>query len=287
LKPAGYAALAVLLLALCGTIFSLQLVIDADKGEGAAVESFMYLPDPEHLKVASLGYEELVADLLWLKAVQNMGQRQISGLGYDWIYKALDTVTTLDPLYIAPYETGGLILTIVADKVDLSNKLLEKGVENNPDVWQLPFYLGFNYFYYLRDFPTAARYLDQAAKIDGSPGYLPMLVSRMYIQSENAAASLCFLQAMYDRTEDERVRASLLGRMDEVKTYMVVGALQKVVDEYEKRMHRRPMDIEELVRTGIIDRAPEEPNGGYFFIDKDGKVQSSKLKSHLGVYMNK
>lgn len=283
MKFGEYAALAVILLALGSALYSLQLRLDMSKGEGAA-EGFMYLPDPEHLKVASLGYDELVADLLWLKAVQNMGEFTISSQGYDWIYKALDTVTTLDPKFVQAYETGGLILTLVADKVDLSNRLFEKAALNNPDVWQFKYYLGFNHFYFMKDYPAAAKYIKQASEIPGSPKYLPMLASRLYVQADEISTSLSFLQTMYERVTDERARRFIMDRVNQLRAINTARALQKVVDEYEKINGRYPEDIAALVREGIIDRVPEEPNGGHYYIDRDGEVKSSRVRSTLGVH---
>jgi len=265
-------------------IYHVQQGIDAYKGSSAYVEEFMLLPDASEIKTASLGYESLVADLLWLKAVQHMGEREISGKGYDWIYKALDTVTTLDPKFIAPYETGGLILTIVADKTDLSNKLLEKGYAYNPDVWQLPFYLGFNYFYFMRQYKPAAKYMSIAAEMEGSPSWLPLLASRLYYQAEDPSYALEFLERMYERTDDERLRESLLKRIDLLRARAIAGELQKAVEYYEKHTGKRPATLSDLVSAGIIRAVPEEPGGGHFFIDESGRVISSTVEGSLGLH---
>ncbi len=265
-------------------VYRLQLVLDAYRGETPYVEEFMRLPDPDELKTASLGYEALTADFLWLKAIQHMGEKRISSEGYDWIYKALDAVTTLDPQFVAPYVIGGLMLTVVAEKAELSNRLLEKGYIHNPDVWQIPFYLGFNYFYFMKQYKTAARYMSIAAEMDGSPKWLPLLASRLYYQADDPVYALEFLVRMYESTDDERLKERMLVRINELKSAMAAVVLQKVVDEYGKRFGRAPTDLKELVRSGLIDRIPEEPSGGYFFIDKDGMVRSSKLTGKLGVY---
>lgn len=268
----------------CAALYGLQLRLDTYRGETPYVEEFMRLPDPEQLKTASLGYEALTADLLWLKAVQHMGEREISSQGYDWIYKALDTVTTLDPQFIAPYETGGLILTVVAEKAELSNRLLEKGYMHNPDVWQLPFYLGFNYFYFMKQYKTAAKYMSIAAELEGSPKWLPLLASRLYYQAEDPSFALEFLVRMYESTDDERLKESMLERINALKSAMAARGLQPAVDEYRKRFGRTPKELSELVEAGLIGKIPEEPNGGYYYIDEDGLVKSSKVTGKLGVF---
>lgn len=267
-----------------GVIYLLQRGLDAERGEGRVAEEFLYLPDAKYIKTASLGYENLAADFLWLKAVQEMAGRKVSSGGYEWIYKALDTVTTLDPKFIAPYETGGLILTIVADHVDLSDKILEKGVRNNPEVWQLPFYLGFNYQFFLKDYKEAARYMSMAASIKGSPSYLPLLASRLYVQAEDPEFAYEFLARMYQSTKDEKMREAILRRMDLVKADAMLVQLQKAADYYVKLYKTRPASLDALVHAHIINEIPEEPNGGTFYIAPDGYVKSTKLTENVGIY---
>lgn len=265
-------------------IYVLQRGLDAGRGESRVAEEFLYLPDAKYIKIASLGYEDLAADFLWLEAVQEMAGRKVSSRGYEWIYKALDTVTTLDPKCVAPYETGGLILTIVADHVDLSNKILEKGVRNNPEIWQFPFYLGFNYQFFLKDYKKAAQYMSMAAAIKGSPSYLPLLASRLYVQAENPEFAYEFLARMYQSTKDEKMREAILRRMNLVKSDAIIAQLQKAADYFSTVYKTPPSSLDALVRAHIIKEIPEEPNGGSFYITPDGRVKSTKLTENIGIY---
>ena len=284
MKRGAYAAIVLLLLSAGAASYAVQLRLDAGRGENKAAEEFMYLPGAQYLKVASLGYEQLMADLLWLKAIQHLGEKKISGAGYDWIYKALDTVTSLDPKFAMPYEAGGMALTIDAGKTDLSNKLLKKGVENIPENWHLPFYLGFNYFFFTKDYKAAAMYMEMAATKPGSPPYLPSLASRLYVQAEDPAYALQFLMRMYENTKDEKMRANLLPRINLLKAAVDVKVLQDSLDLYTRKTGRKPSGLSDLVSAGVIRGIPEEPNGGYYYIGEDGKVKSSKLNMNLGIY---
>lgn len=284
-RPGRYISIALIVLASCATLYALQIRLDIYKGDSPHIGEFMRLPDAGELKTASIGYELLVADVLWLKSIQHMGERTISGEGYDWIYKALDTVTTLDPQFVAPYEVGGLTLTIVADKVDLSNKLLQKGVENVPDVWQIPYYLGFNYFYFLKDYKSAGDYISMAAHIKGSPSYLPLLASRMYVQAEDPAYAVEFLTRMYESTDNEKLKESIEGRIKLIQSEDIVRELQRLADSFKASTGRDAASLQELVRTGFIKYIPEDPAGGRFHIGGDGRVESTVKAGKLGVHI--
>ncbi|MEK7279179.1 MAG: tetratricopeptide repeat protein, partial [Nitrospirota bacterium] len=71
----------------------------------------MFLPKGEYLKPAALGYDQLVADIVWLQAIQVIGDKRISEEGYNWIYHALDVVTTLNPKMDYAYQVGGIVLS--------------------------------------------------------------------------------------------------------------------------------------------------------------------------------
>ena len=59
------------------------------------IESLAQLPKGQYLKRVSLGYHHLGADLLWLRLVQVLGKKRNTADEYEWMYHALDVITTL------------------------------------------------------------------------------------------------------------------------------------------------------------------------------------------------
>ena len=120
-----------------GAVLLLQHELDQVQDRTTVqIQDLAQLPQGEYLRPALLGYHHITADLLWLRLVQVMGQKRNTDDEYEWMYHALDVMTTLDPQYAYAYEVGGTILTELAHKVDFSNRILEKGVEANPNVWR-------------------------------------------------------------------------------------------------------------------------------------------------------
>ena len=58
---------------LFGATFSLQLRLDGIKKGKGDFETLLYLPSGRFLKPAALGFDELLADFLWVKAVTYFG----------------------------------------------------------------------------------------------------------------------------------------------------------------------------------------------------------------------
>lgn len=205
------------LLCLWGTVFFLQQKIDYQRGEFHTVKSFHYLPSGKYLRVVALEFKEATADILWLEAIQFIGDRDLSGQQFDWFYELLERVTDLDSKFVYAYHTGGIVLSVLSDNVRLSNAILEKGFKNNPDDWQIPFYLGFNYLYHIKDNLKAAHYMEEASKREGSPPYLPLLAARLYKKGGEKQTALVFLEGMYRMSKDEKIRERIAQRIEEMK----------------------------------------------------------------------
>ena len=266
-------------------LYQTQVQLSNEKERFSKGPDLAYLPKGNFLKVSALGYETLLADLIWLKTVQAIGEGEWD---YDWIYRALDVITTLDPKFDYVYQVGNVALAVLGDRPEEANRLLEKGLAPNPLVWQIPFYLGFNYFFYLQDFQPAAHYMAQAAKIPGRPEYIPFLASRLYVQAREPNVALEFLVHMREQTEDERAREKLDQRIRQVMIERDLNLLDHAIEEFTGKYGRDPHDLSQLVEVGLLKEVPKEPFGGQYKIEsKSLKAKSTTQKERLRAYLNR
>ena len=274
------------LLSTVALIIQFQQHLDDRIDQGhAQIEQLAQLPRAEHLKPALLGYDNLGADILWLRLLQVVGQKRITAEEYEWIYHALDVITTLDPKYDYAYYAGGVVLTNLANRVDLSNRLLEKGFKENPTVWNIPFLLGYNHYFILGDAAKAAEYIAAAARLEGGPAYLPGLASRMYAEANNPDTALQFLEALWRQTQDEGMREVIARRAKEVIIERDIRSLESVVQQYRSKQGVYPNTLRDLIVRGYLLQLPQEPFGGSYELDsKTGKVSSSTHPDRLKVF---
>ena len=252
------------------------------------IEGLAQLPKGEYLKPALLGYHHLGADLLWLKLVQVVGEKRNSADEYEWMYHALDVMTTLDPQYAYVYYAGGVILGDLANRPDLSNRLLEKGVTANPDVWNIPFLLGYNYYFLLGDPAKGAEYIMKAARFPDGPSYLPGLATRMAAEAGSPDTALAFLEARLRETHDPEMREVLVVRMKEVIIERDRRLLEGAVETYRTQHGTLPARLTDLVAVGILPGLPLEPFGGDYRLDsKTGTVSSSTHPERLRTFFNR
>jgi hypothetical protein len=172
-----------------------------------------YLPKGEYLRIAALGYRQVIADLIWLKAVYHFGERKQTKAGYRWVYHAVDVLTDLDPKFAMAYYAAGTILGVWSGQINESIAILEKGMRHNSDMWQLPFVIGYDYYYELCDPVRAAGYFRQASLLPGAPDYLPrpkMNVCEMH--SRSAFAKSCRSETFVSwKKQSVGIRLSMAG----------------------------------------------------------------------------
>ena len=274
-----------LLVVLGGATVGILAVVERQRPAMVRAAELAYLPKGEYLRVAVLGYRQMAADLIWLKAVQHFGERKQTTEGYLWAYHAVDVLTDVDPKFSFAYQAAGIVLGVWANLPRESIALLTKGMRHNPEVWQLPFYVGYDYFYEVHDPVQAAKYLRIASELPGAPAYLPKLAARMTVEAGDPDAALEFLQRLYQQLQDERLRESLVQRMKEVVAERDIRFLEEGVRRYKSRYGKRPANLNDLVTKGIIQQIPEEPLGGVYQLKaSDGTVASTGLSQRLRVH---
>lgn len=268
-------AIAVVVLILVIGVHEFKVQLDHARAASPALQEFQYLPDGEYLRIAAIGHEHIVADLLWLKAIQVMGERKVSQEAGQWLYRLLDAVTTLDPKFVRAYEAGGIALCTMVVLPEQSNRLLEKGILHNPNVWYLPFILGVNYFFEFADDAKAAHYMAQASQIPGSPSQLASFAAKLFVSAREPQSAIDFLSKTYEQTNDAQVKAMLGERLKELVLEQDLQMMEAAIVRYREQYGHPPAVLDDLVRVGMLRQLPLEPFGGQYFYD----AQTLNLRS--------
>jgi len=248
------------------------------------LQQLMYLPDGEYLRMASLGYRAVAADVLWLQVIQVMGQRKLSENSGHWLYDAVDRITTLDPKFVRAYEAGSLALCTLVVMPEESNRLLEKGMQHNPQEWKLPFLLGINYYFELGDDAKAAESMAKAANLPGAPDGLARLAAKLFVAAKSPQQAVDLLAKIYEETTDENVRKLLEIRLKESIVERDLQILEQALSQYQS-IHSHLADrLELLVGPGLLSELPREPFGGQYLYDSStGRVRSSEVKERMRI----
>ena len=91
----------------------LQVIRDLDRRPFEPQAGMLWFRSGESVKRMSLGYDTIVADVYWMRAVVYYGGERLSTTtppNYDLLYSLLDLVTTLDPRFSIAYRFGAIFL---------------------------------------------------------------------------------------------------------------------------------------------------------------------------------
>lgn len=264
-----------LLLSLVAHIFVSRQVWDTRAEARRSGEAAYVLPS-RFSRILALGYQGLFSDYLFLKTLTFYGERQMLQKPLsedDWHYLAtsLDVVTDLDPYFFDPYIFAEGTMAWEG-KIAEANKLLEKGWRYRDFDWRIPYFIGFNYFYFLQDHEKGGNYIMEAAKLPGSPRFLPTLAARLTYYAGKSETAILFLKGMLADTEDPSFRATLEIRLLALER---AAELEKKIELFKRDHGLSPNQVEELVAGGYIDVLPMDPYGGQWILLKGGRVFST------------
>jgi tetratricopeptide (TPR) repeat protein len=232
------------------------------------------VPSAGTLRWLSLGHPTLAANLLWLRAVQYIGDPRADERGWSRLYPLVDTVTDLDPGHGYAYQVAGTLLTS-SGQVAESNAILEKGAKAVPGRYILPFLRAFNAFYYDDDWVTAGRFAELAARAENAPPHVRQYVLAFYVKGQRADAAVAFLQQALAEARDPETRSAIEPQLQQALLERDATRLDDAVRAWRDRYVIGPFSPGQLVDEGLLASIPADPMGGELYVDVDGRVRST------------
>ncbi len=285
MRQASHILARVIVLVLLATVaISAQHALDRHRSPEEALRETVHLPPGNVLRVVSLGFQNVVADLLWMKAVIYFGKRTLDednpfveivrkkkesaslSLGgelhpnprpdpsvspagtllgqppmdssrwqYDpklreilfafpsrglapYLYPLLWRVVELDPHFLYPYEFGGVVALMNTGNIREAIRLLVFGWQQNPDRWELPFYLAFIELFYLGNREQALRFLAHAMVLPGHPESVERVYVSVARQSNDRQVVADYLRSLYDSSRNPAFREQVLKIVQRLNT---------------------------------------------------------------------
>jgi hypothetical protein len=247
-----------------------------------------FVPEPGMAKLAAFGFDAVLGDYYWMRAVQLVGSPAGPVGRSHHLGRLMDVVTTLDPWVDHAYRFAAVWMTDDEAAVRHANALLERGIAHHPDDWRNRFYLGFNHFFFLRENAAAAATLEPALGLPGAPLYLGRLVARLRSDAgggeiESAAV---FLSELLRQTADPFAKAEYEKALDEIEAERRARTLDAAREEFRRRHGRDIQRVEDLVRVPppVLHALPPEPHGWEWTLDPgSGQIVSSWVRHRYQV----
>lgn len=215
-----------------------------------------FLP-PVIMQAIAGEFKGLAADFLLLEAAAFLGGRwETTPEDWDAVHALLAQSQALDPYFKQTYYYVQTFLVWEAKKYRKALELLEIAKKHRPWDWYPGYFIGFDYFYFLKENLKASHALIEASRIPGAPPLLATLGARLAQKAGQTRTAIAFLQTMYAETEDDNTRKILSLRIKALKGVLI---LETGIDQFKGMFGRPPKKLEELVTVGILEKLPKNP----------------------------
>jgi hypothetical protein len=234
----------------------------------------LWLQDASTMRKLALGFDNLLADVYWIRAVVYFGQQRLSeraDKNYDLLYPYLNLVTALDPRFNTAYRFGAIFLSEPPpggpDRPDLAIDLLKRGAAASPQRWEYLHDIGFVHHWYYRNYAEAARWMQRAAEIPGAPVWLQSSAAAMLGLGGDRESARRLWEQMRDAADEEWMRTTAERRIAQLDALQAIERLNEAVWRYEARARRMPGSWQELIAAGVLRATPRDPAGVPFELD--------------------
>ncbi len=247
----------------------------------ATLEDVLYIDSPKMLKRASLGFNGLMACIYWTRAVQYFGHRHFNqAQSYNELAPLLEITTTLDPQLYPAYQFGANFLAPQppsgAGQPDRAIRLMNYGIEHNPNNWQMYQNIGFIYYTELGDYKKAAEAFDHASRIPGAHPFMKIMAAQMAEHGGDYAMARMLWTATYETSNESDIRRNALEHLRAITVDETVISLQKAVTNFGERTGRLPSSMAELAAAEHFPGIPTDPDGNPYQLTSRGLVVLAK-----------
>jgi tetratricopeptide (TPR) repeat protein len=244
----------------------------------ATIEDVLYLNSPKVLKRASLGYDGLLADIYWTRAVQYFGGRHHDQeQSYNLLYPLLEITTHLDPQLTVAYQFGASFLAPPppdgAGQPERAIQLMEYGIQNNPNDWKLYYDLGFVNYMNLKDYPKAADAFERGSKVPNAHPFMRLLAAQMAQHAGEFDTARMLWSATYQNSQDKQIRANAIEHLRALRVDEDITHLQEAVTRFGERTGHLPASISELASAEGLSGIPVDPDGHPYKLMPNGRIE--------------
>lgn len=199
-----YLTALVLCCAFFGAAFALQhKMIDDWRKRPYQFRDALYLPSSEYVKIVSLGYDQFLADFLWLRMIQSFAAGWSRPENAEQMKHYFEVITDLDPRFTDAYSFAIMAVGEEGKRDDFVQEIVTKSVVQTPGEYKVP-YEGAFYANWNMSQPELAKLYVRMAKLDPTypdfidrwEGYFDLKQGRYRAAYEKYLAD--YLQAIQD-----------------------------------------------------------------------------------------
>ncbi|MGB8953365.1 MAG: hypothetical protein WCC06_11955 [Candidatus Aminicenantales bacterium] len=265
-------SLSLIILLACLSFMGLRIKMEHIPRQKIPGSSIIYIPSGKYLKLAAFGYSSLLADLVFLWAIQYYGDYSIPDR-FRYFEHIFMIISELDPRYIDSYQVGALIALYDAKDVHLALKLFDLGLAKNPDMWIFPLEAGHYAQMYIKDYDLARDYYKKAMEIEGAPAIAQRLYANAAFKTMDYRTAWETWIEIYRTSQDEQVKKIASNHLYQVKAAVDIRAIKTALQQFREKFRRNPSELAQLVRAGFLPSLFKDFDGrDYLYDPQTGEV---------------
>ena len=217
--------------------------------ESQSYEDMYYLPPNEWLPVASLGWDEALADLIWMRALIYYGDEMEHDGRVQFVFRYGEAIETLDPEFVAIYSWVGMAglyrpQAITIDDIERTVEFMQRGASRHPGDGELAWDIGATLAYELppmvnnqeaadRARERAIPFLITAQRLGAAPEWASLSNAAMLARLGRTEQSIRHLGETLAGTNDPRTRERIRTRIIQLRNDAAQDAFIEAMDQFE------------------------------------------------------
>jgi hypothetical protein len=273
----------ILVLALVLQVALRQRIDPAQQASTPAPE-LLYVSSGTLLPRLSLGFDGLLADIYWTRAIQYYGRERLTRHpDYRLLAPLLRITTALDPQLLIAYRFGAVFLAARppdgAGQPGQAMQFLRQGIVANPDYWRLWEDLGFIQYWNLHDYADAARTFQAGSERPGAAVWMKTLAATVAAKGGEIRTSQLLWSQVYQTAGNDQIRESARNHLAALKAYEDIQSLDRLLGVYKKNAGHPARSLQDLVTAGLLHGIPIDPSGAPYGVSPDGAARLSPSSS--------
>lgn len=223
-------------------------------------EQKLRIPSGQALRVLTLGFNNIYADLMFIRSIQAYGAGWLKpGESREPVYDYFDKVSDVDPHFIPLYKFGNLLLADLGHDGPRGQAILKKGLYKNPGNWELAYLGVYNAVWMLNDPDEGKWFVRMVKRYPSTPGYVIRMeeyIDRNLGQFESALALTLDFEIRYARDGNDFERRILRNRYVEIADGWYRREIKAGMRRYYDKYGKYPIAMEELLASDVFPPFP-------------------------------
>jgi hypothetical protein len=269
--------LALIFVLLMAGVGVLQYNYDSHRGYFSEREVFVTLPSGKTLKILSFGFQNLMADMLFIWSIQFYSTYHLTN-AYNYIEHVFNTITDINPRYKEPYIVGSWIMALEVRDIKMAMRLLQKGSENMPDEFIFDYECGFYAYKHLKDFALAEKYFARAASRPGAPPHIARKRAHMVYMKDDLQYAYQLWMDIYKNAKNRSEYYVARKHLGQIKFEMDKKYLDQYIALFRQKYKRFPSELAELKKEGLVKEIPLDFFGdNYIYLPGKGAITAKRV----------